>query len=146
MAYTDSKVLAINPGVDSSTKAVVDIAAAGSALMRVNHPCDLYAVGALILTTPTSTAASLTVTRRILPGSDTEATAVATITIPTTAVIGNIIWKKCHILTVVAPVKLNAGDELLFVMSGTTLTWTPWVEAYPRPEIPANNADFILSA
>jgi len=150
MPYTESKIQAIAEGVDSSTKAVVDIAATGTALLRVSHPCDLFAVGALILITPTSTAAALTVTRRKIPGSDgsgaTAATAVATITIPTTAVVGNIVWKKCHISTVVLPVKLEAGDELVFVMAGTTLTWRPWVEAYPRSEIPANNSDFILSA
>ena len=147
MPYTESKIQAIAEGVDSSTKAVVDIAATGTALLRVNHPCDLFAVGALILITPTSTAAALTVTKRAIPGTDTPTpTAVATITIPTTAVVGNIVWKKCHILTVVLPVKLEAGDELVFVMAGTTLTWRPWVEAYPRSEIPANNSDFILSA
>jgi len=132
--------------VDSSTKTPIDIAAGGTALMRVLHPCDLYAVGALICITPTSTAATFTVTRNVAPGVTAGATAVATLTVPVTAVVGNIIWKKCHILTVVAPVKLNAGDELVFVNTGTTLTWRPWVEAYPRPEIQANNPDFILSA
>lgn len=151
MPYTESKIQAIAEGVDSSTKAVVDIAASGTALLRVNHPCDLFAVGALILITPTSTAATLTVTKRAIPGSDTPTpTAVAVITIPTTAVVKNIVWKKCHStvagVVVIAPVKLDAGDELVFVMSGTTLTWRPWVEAYPRAEIQANNSDFILSA
>src|SRR4030042_790880 len=131
MPYTESKIQAIAEGVDSSTKAVVDIAATGTALCRVNHPCDLFAVGALILITPTSTAAALTVTRRRIPGSDgsgaTAATPVATITIPTTAVVKDIVWKECHISTVKAPVKLNAGEELVFVMAGTTLTWRPWV-------------------
>jgi hypothetical protein len=45
-------------------------------------------------------------------------------------------------------VKLNAGDELKFVFAnnGGGVYWKPWFEAYPRPEIKANNSDFIQSA
>jgi hypothetical protein len=145
MAYTDSKVEAISPGVDSSTKTAIDIAATGTAICRVNHACDLYEVGALIITAPTAES-TLTITRNVAPGVTDGASAVAIITIPNGTAIGKIVHKPCHILTVSAPVKLNAGDELKFVMSGTTIVWRPWHEAYPRPEVKANNSDFVLSA
>ena len=143
MPYTESKIQAIGDGRLSGTTA--DFAATQVALCRVNQPCDLFSVGALILIAPTAESI-LTVTRRVLPGSDTGATAVAIITIPSLTAIGKIVYKECHILTVKLPVKLNAGDELVFTMAGTTLTWRPWFEAYPRPEVKANNSDFLLSA
>jgi hypothetical protein len=76
------------------------------------------------------------------------ATAVAIVTIPTLTVAGKIVWKDCHILTVKAPVKLNAGDELVFTMSsgGGSFKWRPWFEAYPRRETKANNSKFEQSA
>jgi hypothetical protein len=151
MAYTDSKIQAIGDGRLSGTTG--DFAATAAALCRVNQPCDLFAVGVLILIAPTAES-TLTITRRVIPGTDgsgaTAATPVAVITIPSLTVIGRIVWKACHStvagVVVIAPVKLNAGDELLFSMAGTTLTWKPWFEAYPRPEVKENNSNFLKSA
>jgi hypothetical protein len=97
----------------------------------------------LIRVALTSEAATLTVTRRLLPQDDTDATAVATLTIPAATVAGKIVWKAPT-----SPVKLNAGDELKFVWANTggDVYWKPWFEAYPRPETKDNNTDFILSA
>ena len=141
MAYTDSIVLAINDGLtDGGT---VDFAKNKTILCRVNQPCDLYAVGALITVALTSEAATLVVTRRLLPGDDTGATAVASVIVPTLTAAGKIVWKAPT-----APIKLNAGDELKFVWpnTGGGVYWKPWFEAYPRPETKENNSDFIQSA
>lgn len=150
MAYTDSKIQAITEGVTSPD--VTIFAASGVALCRVNQPCDLFAVGALILVTLTSNLATLTVTRRVLPGSAVGVTDVAVVTIPTLTPAGKIVWKNCHStvagVVVIAPVKLNAGDELVFTCDsgGGAIIWKPWFEAYPRPESKDNNSDFIKSA
>ena len=145
MPYTESKILAITEGE-------VDLAATGTALCRVNQACDLFSVGALILIAPTA-ASTLTVTRRTLPGSDgsgaTAATVVATVVSPDATAVGKIVYKEGVNPKITAnqlPVKLNAGDELKFVMAGTTLTWRPWFEAYPRAETKENNSDFLKSA
>jgi hypothetical protein len=141
MAYTDSKILAITEGV-------VDIAATGTALCRVNQACDLFAVGALIITAP-GALSTLVITRNVAPGVTEGATVVATVVVPDATAIGKIVYKEGVNPKITAnqlPVKLNAGDELKFVMTGTTLTWRPWFEAYPRPEIKANNSDFLASA
>ena len=146
MAYTDSPVLAISPGVDNAGNG--DFSASGTVVCRVNQACDLYAVGALITVALDTNLAGLTVTRNVIPGSTVGATAVAILVIPTLTAAGKIVWKNCHILTVVAPVKLNAGDELKFVWDsgGGSVKWRPWFEAYPRTEVKENNSDFIPSA
>jgi hypothetical protein len=146
MAYTDSKVQCIREGEEDA--ATLGFAKNKTVVLEVMHPCDLYAVGALIRVALDTDAAVLTVTRNILPRSAVGATAVAIVTIPTLTPAGKIVYKKCHILTVEAPVKLNAGDELKFVFAdnGGGVYWKPWFEAYPRPETMDNNSDFIKSA
>jgi len=146
MAYTDSKILCISEGEEDS--ATLGFVKNKTVVCLVRHPCDLYAVGALIRVALDTDAAALTVTRRVTPYSATGETAVATLTIPTLTPAGKIVYKECHILTVKAPVKLNAGDELKFVFAnnGGSCYWKPWFEAYPRPETKDNNSDFIKSA
>jgi hypothetical protein len=146
MAYTDSKIQCIREGQEDS--ATLGFAKNKTVVLQVMHPCDLYAVGALIRVALDTDAAVLTVTRNVIPYDATGATAVASITIPTLTPAGKIIYKECHILTVKAPVKLNAGDELKFVFAnnGGGVYWKPWFEAYPRPETKDNNSDFIKSA
>lgn len=152
MAYTDSKIQAINEAVASAD--VGTFAASAVVLCRVNQPCDLFAVGAKILVTLDTSAMIITVTRRLIPGTggDATATAVAVVTIPTLTPLGKIVWKNCHstvaTVVVVAPVKLNAGDELVFTANsgGGSGMWRPWFEAYPRPEVKANNGNFLQSA
>jgi hypothetical protein len=141
MAYTDSKILAIREG--ETDGATLGFAKNVTVVCEVMHPCDLYAVGALIRVALDTDLATLTVTRRVTPYSDTNATAVATVNIPTLTVAGKIVWKAPT-----APIKLNAGDELKFVFSngGGGVYWKPWFEAYPRPEVKANNSDFLQSA
>ena len=141
MAYTDSKVLAIREGEEDA--ATLGFVRNKTVVCEVMQPCDLYAVGALIRVALTSEAATLVVTRRVTPYSDVDATAVASLTIPTLTVAGKIVWKAPT-----APVKLNAGDELKFVWADTggAVYWKPWFEAYPRPETKDNNTDFIKSA
>jgi hypothetical protein len=141
MAYTDSKVLAIGEGETSG--ATLGFAASATVVCLVRHPCDLYAVGALVRIVMDTNAASIVVTRRVIPNSDEGATVVATITLPTLTAAGKIVWKAPA-----APIKLNAGDELKFVADagGGSYYWKPWFEAYPRPETKGNNSDFLLSA
>ncbi len=149
MAYTDSKALCISEGVADS--ATTGFAASGTAVCRVNQSCDLYAVGAIIRVTLTVNAASIVVTRRVLGYSDAAPTVVATITIPTLTAAGKIVYIEGvnpQTASNLLPVKLNAGDELKFVCDagGGVIYWVPWFEAYPRPEVKANNSDFLLSA
>ena len=143
MAYTDSKILCISEGEEDS--ATLGFVRNKTVVCEVMHPCDLYAVGALIRVALTSEAATLVVTRRPIPytGGDATATAVASVIVPTLTVAGKIVWKAPT-----APIKLNAGDELKFVWpdTGGAVYWKPWFEAYPRPETKDNNTDFIKSA
>lgn len=141
MAYaTESRVLAIADGVDSASTG--DFAINKTILCRVMHPCDLNAVGVFVTTASDTSDATITVTRRITPGSDTGAVAVATLTLPTGTAAGKILYK------LITPQKANAGDELKFVFSnhGGSCTWRPWFDATPRSETKANNADFVASA
>jgi hypothetical protein len=141
MAYTDSKILCIREGEEDA--ATLGFVKNKTVVCEVMHPCDLYAVGVLVRVALDTDAAVCTVTRRVTPYSDTDATAVAAITVPTLTVAGKIVWKAPT-----APIKLNAGDELKFVFAnnGGSCYWKPWFEAYPRPEVKANNSDFIQSA
>ena len=143
MAYTDSKILCISEGEEDS--ATLGFPRNKTVVCEVRHPCDLYAVGALIRVALTSEAATLVVTRRPIPytGGDATATAVASVIVPTLTAAGKIVWKAPT-----APIKLNAGDELKFVWpdTGGAVYWKPWFEAYPRPETKDNNTDFIKSA
>ena len=141
MAYTDSKVLAIREGEEDAT--TLGFVRNKTVVCEVMHPCDLDAVGALIRVALTSEAATLVVTRRVIPYSDVGATAVASVIVPTLTAAGKIVWKAPT-----APIKLNAGDELKFVWpdTGGAVYWKPWFEAYPRPETKDNNSDFIKSA
>jgi hypothetical protein len=153
MGYTESKVMAISEGGKNGTPA--DWGASEAPLLRVNQPCDLFAVGALITTVLDTNLSTITVTRRTLPGSDgsgvTAATVVATIIVPHLTAVGKIVYMAPLAAKTVAnqlPVKLNAGDELQFSASagGGSFKFRPWIEAYPRPETKANNSDFLLSA
>jgi len=110
--------------------------------MLVNHPATLYAVGVLITVATDTDAAKCTVTRRVTPGSDTNATAVDVIHIPTGTAAGKIVY-----IQLATPVSLNAGDQLKFVFSnnGGSGYWRPWIEAVPREESKANNSDFVAS-
>lgn len=141
MSYTDSKILCIRKGEEDA--ATLGFVKNKTVVCEMMHPCDLYAVGALIRVALDTDAAVLTVTRRVTPYSDAGATAVAAVTIPHLTVAGKIVWKAPT-----APIKLNAGDELKFVFAnnGGSVYWKPWFEAYPRPEVKANNSDFIQSA
>jgi hypothetical protein len=141
MAYTDSKILCIGEGEEDG--ATLGFAKDKTVVCTVRHSCDLYAVGALIRVALDTDAATLTVTKRVTPYSDSGYAAIATLTIPNETVAGKIVWKAPT-----APVKLNAGDELKFVFSnnGGSCYWKPWFEAYPRPEVKGNNSDFIESA
>ena len=141
MAYTDSKVQCIREGEEDS--GTLGFAKNKTVVCEVMHPCDLYAVGALIRVALDTDLATLTVTRNVIPYDATGATAVATVAVPTLTPAGKIVWKAPTV-----PVKLNAGDELKFVFSngGGSVRWKPWFEAYPRPETMDNNSDFIKSA
>lgn len=142
MAYTDTPPLAIQEGeADSAT---LGWARNTTVVCQVNHPCDLYDVGCVVRVASSGTDMTLTVTRRVTPNSDTNATAVATLTLPSGTAAGKILYKAATS----GPIHLNAGDELKFVASdnGVGVYWKPWVKAYPRPETKGNNTDFIESA
>lgn len=141
MAYsTESRVLAVMPGVNSASTG--DFAKNLTVLMRMMQPCDLNAVGVLVTTVSDTNDATITVTRRVTAGSDTNAVAVATLTLPTGTAAGKILYK------LITPQSCNAGDELKFVFSnnGGSVTWIPWIDATPRSETKANNSDFVASA
>lgn len=141
MAYsTESRVMGIMQGVDSS--ATGDFVKNKTVLLRIMQPCDLNSVGVLVTTAVDTDGATITVTRRITPGSDTGAVAVATLTLPNLTVAGKILYK------LITPQLANAGDELKFVFSnnGGSVTWIPWIDATPRSETKANNSDFLASA
>lgn len=137
---TQSKVNAIDWPHDSASTAY--LAKNKTALMGVNQPCTLYGVGVKIGVVTDSDQATVTITRRVTIGSETNAVAVATLTIPIGAAAGKIYYKE------ITPQQMNAGDELKFVFSdhGGSGKWLPWVDAVPREETKANNSDFIASA
>lgn len=109
--------------------------------MLINHPCTITAIGALIGTVSDSDAATITVTRRVTIGSDTNAVAMGTLYIPIGAAAGKIYYND------ITPQQANAGDQLKFVFSnhGGSVAWVPWVEAYARAEVKGNNSDFVVS-
>lgn len=138
--YADeSRILAIDHPHDADS--VEHLAVNKTALMGINHPCTIYAVGVKMIVTTDASAATCIVTRRVTPASDTNAVAVATIYIPIAAAVGKIIY------ALITPQNANAGDELKYVFSnhGGSGMWRAWVDAVPRSETKANNTDFQLS-
>ena len=125
-----------------STSATAGNAVNTTNYIDVNHPATLYAVGVLITVATTTSAATCTVTRRVTPGSDTNATTVDVIHIPNGTAAGKIVY-----IQLATPVSLNAGDQLRYVFSnhGGSGYWKPWFEAVPREESKANNSDFQAS-
>ena len=140
MPYSNQSV--IMPFNAPSTSATAGNAVNTTNYIDVNQPCTLYAVGVLITVATTSDAATCTVTRRVTTGSDTNATTVDVIHIPTGTAAGKIVY-----IQLATPISLNAGDQLKFVFSnnGGDGYWKPWIEAVPREETKANNSDFVAS-
>lgn len=141
MPYSSQSVInCIDPAIGSEL--AIASAKDKTVYMLVNHPATLYAVGVLITTVTDTDAATCTVTRRVTAGSDTNATAVDVIHIPSGTAAGKIVY-----IQLATPVSLNAGDQLKFVFSnnGGSGQWRPWIEAVPREETKANNSDFVAS-
>ena len=140
MPYSNQSV--IMPFNAPSTSATAGNAVNTTNYIDVNHPATLYAVGVLITVATTTSAATCTVTRRVTPGSDTNATTVDVIHIPNGTAAGKIVY-----IQLATPVSLNAGDQLRYVFSnhGGSGYWKPWFEAVPREESKANNSDFVAS-
>jgi hypothetical protein len=140
MAYSNqSKINIISPPQASTV--TMTSAKNTTVYMTINQPCIITSVGVMISTTSDSDAATCTVTRRVTLASDTNAVAVATIYIPIAATAGSIIYDD------ITPQNANAGDQLKFVFSnhGGSVAWIPWIEAYGREEVKANNSDFVAS-
>ena len=141
MPYSSQSVInCIDPAIGSE-EAIASVKNK-TVYMLVNHPATLYAVGVLITTATDTDAATCTVTRRVTPGSDTNATSVDVIHIPSGTAAGKIVY-----IQLATPVSLNAGDQLKFEFSnhGGSGYWKPWIEAVPREESKANNSDFQAS-
>lgn len=151
MPYTDSIIQAVSEF--ETVGATRDLAFNASGVMRVNQCCDLYAVGVFLVVAPLIANALCTVTLNVAPGNAVGAVAVANVTVPfATAVLGQIYWQEPEVVAgapgSLKSMKLKAGQELVFTISGqnmTTMVWRPWVEAYPRPEVKANIAAFVQS-
>lgn len=140
MSYAvESKVDVISTPINSelATSSAVN----KTVYMDINHPCTITAIGALITVVTDSSAATITVTRRVTSGSDTNAVAMGTLYIPSGAAAGKIYYNE------ITPQQANAGDQLKFVFSnhGGSGYWKPWVEAYARAEVKGNNSDFVVS-
>ena len=141
MPYSSQSVInCIDPAIGSEL--AIGSAVNKTVYMLVNHPATLYAVGVLITVATNTDAATCTVTRRVTPGSDTNATAVDVIHIPSGTAAGKIVY-----IQLATPISLNAGDQLSFAFSnhGGSGQWKPWIEAVPREESKANNSDFVAS-
>jgi len=140
MPYSNQSV--IMPFNAPSTSATAGNAVNVTNYIDVNQPCTLYAVGVLITVATTSDAATCTVTRRVTTGSDTNATVVDVIHIPSGTAAGKIVY-----IQLATPISLNAGDQLSFAFSnnGGNGYWKPWIEAVPREESKANNSNFVAS-
>lgn len=149
MPYTDSLIDCI--GISETDGATLGYAKNVTAVCLVKQPCDLYAVGVLIRVVTDSDIATCTVTSRVIPASDAGALAVATLTIPVGTAAGAIIWQEPEVVTgapgALKSLKLMPGYELKFVFSnnGGAVYWKPWFEAYPRPEVKQNMANFAQS-
>ena len=140
MPYSNQSV--IMPFNAPSTSDTAGNAVNTTNYIDVNHPATLYAVGVLITVATTSDAATCTVTRRVTTASDTNATTVDVIHIPSGTAAGKIVY-----IQLATPISLNAGDQLTYVFSnnGGSGYWKPWFEAVPREESKANNSDFVAS-
>lgn len=106
------------------------------------HPVVIRAF-ALVVTTTFDTAPNvLTMTKRILIGSDTGASAITTLTVPTSTAAGKVVYKGG------LEIKLNPGDELKVANGGETTAGagTLLMLIEPSWELPANNTDMVLSA
>jgi len=110
-------------------------------VIKIFEPCRLMRVGwsvkvivdALIV---------VTITKRIITGSDASAVAVTTLTLPDTTAVGKLIYKD------ITPIDLDPGDELKFAMAdtGTSSAGICYAVVIPRPEVPANLSDMVASA
>ena len=110
-------------------------------------PCDVTNIKFAVTTedvSGTTTAPTVVFTKRVLSGSDTGASAVGTLTIPSGTTIGKVVVKD------VTPVNFQIGDAMK--ISWTIGVGTPtgegivsWV-CQDDPEISGNNTDVIVSA
>lgn len=123
--------------LDSPTDAIKNT----TKLIRILAPFTITRLLALV-TVIADAAMTVTVTRRILVGSDTGAVAVGTLTVPDTTAAGKCVYKN------ITPMDLDVGDELKLVVSntGTSTAFQLGVEGFPRPETAANQADLVASA
>lgn len=110
-------------------------------VIKIMSPMRLLRVGWLV-TTIMDASVVVTITKRVLPGDDTGAVAVTTLTLPDTTAVGKVVYKD------ITPIDLDPGDELKFAMAntGTSSAGICYAEVIPRPEVPANLTDMTLSA
>lgn len=144
MAYThqnlDTWLTAVTGALTTS---VVDPLVTGMTNFRPGYqPIVVNAIYAVIVTSPTVTAAVLTFKFRPTIGSATGEVVIGTLTLPVAAVIGNMYYKK------VDNTKCSATGEV--VVSVTTASTAGAAAlgfiAVPSWEAPTNNAKMIASA
>jgi hypothetical protein len=112
-------------------------------VVKILDPWTLLRLGALVMVAQDAGATmTITVTRRILAGSDTGAVAVDTIVVPDGTAAGKCVYAET------TPTDLNVGDELLFSTQdvGTSSAYQVFAVGIPRSETALNQSDMILSA
>lgn len=119
----------------------VDLATDSTYLLTPGYqPITLRAVAAVITTTLAVAAITITITKRILVGSDAGAVAVGTLTIPSLTAAGKVVFKDGM------EVKVMPGEELKFLVGGTgTGNGDIIATVEPSWEVPGNVAAMIES-
>ncbi len=112
-----------------------------SDIADVLDPCTIVRIGVLV-TVIADAVMTITVTRRILTGSDTNEVALGTLTVPNTTAVGKVVYKD------ITPQDANVGDQIEWAISndGTSTAFQSFAVAIPRAEVPANQSDMIASA
>jgi hypothetical protein len=110
-------------------------------LINILEGCTLLRIGALV-TVVADASMTITVTQRILTGSDASAVAVDTIVVPDTTAVGKIVF------TDVTPQALNAGDQLKFAIAntGSASAFQIFAVVSPNEQAHENETDMVESA
>jgi len=136
MSYASESKMVLHQAdiLNAQVKATYDI-------ITIFEPCRLMRLGWLV-NVILDAELTVTITKRILPGDDTGAVAVTTLTLPNTTAVGKLVYKD------ITPIDLDPGDQLKFALedAGTSSAGYCYAVIIPRPEVPANLSDMVASA
>ncbi len=112
-----------------------------SDLIDILDPCTLLRIGALV-TVIADASMTITVTRRVTTGNDANEVAIDSIIVPDTTAVGKVVYSD------ITPTDLNVGDQIEFAIAntGTSSAFQCFAVVSPRPEVPANQTDMVLTA